>query len=202
MNRKRALKRLVVTAATALVACASSSTKLESVQAVPEAQRVKMKNFVVVGLVQDPNSRKSFEEEMVKALHEAGVQAASSQALLPVGQAPTREVIQKLVAEKGFDGAVVGRLVDSRTEVRAMPPAGPESDRFYEYYGWAAPVAYSPGYLQTSKTVVIETRVFETAAGTPVFTATSESVDPESAPDVTQPLAKLVVEQLRKDGFV
>jgi hypothetical protein len=105
------------------------------------------------------------------------------------------------VVEKGFDGAVVGMVVDSRTEVRAVPPTGYTG--FYGYSAWAAPIAYSPGYLETTQTVLVETRLFRTAAdAAPVFSATSESIDPVSVKEVTEPLAKLVVAQLRKSGFI
>jgi hypothetical protein len=196
------LARELAALALALAACAPS-TKLSNVQVAPETPRAKLRNVLVVGLVNNPAARQSFETEMVKALQAAGVKAQPSQALLPIGETPTREALQRLVAERGFDGAVVGMLVDSRTEVRAVPPTGPSYGGFYGYSGWAAPIAYSPGYLATTKTVVVETRLFRTAGdGAPVFSATSESVDPSSTTDVTEPLAKLVVARLRKDGFV
>jgi hypothetical protein len=100
-----------------------------------------------------------------------------------------------------FDGAMVGMLVDSRTEVRAVPPSA--YGGYYGYAGWAGPMAYSPGYLESTTTVVVDTRLFRTAGdGAPVFSATSESVDPRSAKDVTEQLSKLTVAELRKDGFV
>jgi hypothetical protein len=167
-----------------------------------ESPRAKLRNVIVVGLVKNPGARQSYEAQMVKALRAAGVKAEASHALLPIGEAPTREALERLVAERGFDGAVVGTLVDSRTEVRAVPPSGAYSS-FYGYYGWAYPMTYSPGYLETTKTVVVETRVFRTAGeGAAAFSATSESVDPASVRDVTEPLAQLVVDQLRKNGFV
>jgi hypothetical protein len=177
-------------------------TKLQSVQVAPESERAKVKNVLVVGLVQNPAARQSFEAEMVKALREAGVQAAASQALLPIGEVPTREALQRLVVEKGFDGAIVGMLVDSRTEVRAVPPVGYSG--FYGYSAWATPIAYSPGYLDTTTTVIVETRLFRTQSdAAPVFSATSESVNAAAIrEDVTQPLAKLVVAQLKKHRFV
>jgi len=191
----------LATLAVALVACAPA-TKLSTVQVTPETPRAKLRNVLVVGLVKDPAARQSYETEMVKALRGAGVKAESSQALLPIGEVPTREALQRLVAEREFDGAIIGMLVDSRTEVRAVPPSGPAYYGYYGYSGWAAPIAYSPGYLETTTKVVVETRLFRIAGDAPVFSATSESVDPSSAKDVTEPLAKLVVAQLRKDGFV
>jgi hypothetical protein len=194
------MQRKLVAVALALAGCASG-TKLTFVQVAPEpTPRAKFRNVLVVGLVKNPASRQAYEVEMVRALQAAGVQAASSQALLPIGDAPTRESLQRLVNERGFDSAVVGRLVDARTEVRAVPPAG---TGFYGYPGWAGPMAYSPGYLETTKRVVVETRVFRTAEeGVAVFSATSETVDPSSARDVGEPLAKLVVDALRKNGFI
>jgi hypothetical protein len=195
-----AMARKLAALAMAIVAC-GPTTKLSSVQVAPENPREKLRNVLVVGLLKNPGARQAYESEMVKALHAAGVQAAASQTLLPIGEVPTREALQRLVVEKGFDGAVVGMLVDARTEVREVPPTG--YGGFYGYSAWAAPIAYSPGYLETTQTVILETRLFRTAAdASPVFSATSESVDPTSAREVAEPLSKLVVAQLRKDGFV
>jgi hypothetical protein len=194
------MKRKLAAMAVALAACAT--TKLSNVQVVSETPRAKLGNVLVVGLFRDPSARQSYEAEMVKALKAAGVQAASSQGLLPIGEAPTREALERVVAERGFDGAVVGRLVDARTDVYAVP-GGPAYAGFYGYSMWAAPMAYSPGYLETSTKVLVETRLFRTAGeAAAVFSATSESVDPTSAKDVTVQLAPLVVDELRKNGFV
>lgn len=194
--------RKLAALAVAFVACAPP-TRLSSVQVAPETARAKLRSVLVVGFVKDPAARQSYETQMVKALQAAGVKAQASQAIMPIGETPTREGLQRLVAERGFDGAVVGMLVDSRTEVRAVPPTGPGYAGFYGYSTWAAPMAYSPGYLETTRTIVVETRVFRTAGdGAPVFSATSESVDPVSVREVTEPLAKLVVAQLQKHGFV
>jgi hypothetical protein len=194
------MRRMLAGLAVAFAACAPPTT-LKNVQVAPETPRPKFKNVLVVGLVKNPASRGSYESEMVKALRAAGVQAEASQELLPIGETPTREALQRLVAERGFDGAMVGMLVDSRTEVRAVPPSG--YGGYYGYAGWAGPVAYSPGYLESTTTVVVDTRLFRTAGdGAPVFSATSETVDPRSAKDVTEQLSKLTVAELRKNGFV
>jgi len=195
-----ATARKLASLAAALAACAPA-TKLTSVQVVPESPRARVTNVLVAGLVKNPSARTSYEVEMVKALRAAGVRAEASQDLLPIGQAPTREALQKLVAEHGFDAALVGMLVDSRTDVRAVPPD--PGYGFYGYYGWASSYAYSPGYLETTTRVTVETRLFRTAGETrAVFATNSESIDPNSVAEVTQPLSQLVVAQLRKDGFL
>ena len=196
------MERKLAAMVVAVAACATT-TSLTNVQVAPETPREKFSKVLVIGLFKDPGARQAYETEMVKARQLAGVQAAASQPLLPIGEAPTREALERLVAERGFDSALVGRLIDSRTEVNAVPPSGPMYTGFYGYYGWAAPMAYSPGYLETTKTVVVETRAFRTASdGTAVFSATSDTVDPTSVKDASQSLSKVVVDELRKDGFV
>jgi hypothetical protein len=200
-----AVARKLAALAAALAACAPA-TKLTAVQVAPESPRPKVGNLLVVALAKDPAARSSYEGQLVKAIRATGAKAEASQGLLPIGAEPTREALQKLVDEHGFDGALVGMLVDARTEVRAVPPSGPYYSGFYGYTSWAAPMAYSPGYLETTRTIVVETRLFRTATSAagagPVFSATSESFDPRSVTEVTEPLAQLVVGQLRKAGFL
>ncbi len=132
------MRRMLAALAVAFAACAPPTT-LKNVQVAPETPRPKFKNVIVVGLVKNPATRGNYESDMVKALRAAGVQAEASQALLPIGETPTREALQRLVAERGFDGAMVGMLVDSRTEVRAVPPSA--YGGYYGYAGWAGPMA-------------------------------------------------------------
>jgi hypothetical protein len=194
------MERTLAAMVVALAACATS-TKLTSVQVAPETQREKFRNVLVIGLFKDPGARQAYETAMVNALETAGVKTTASQPLLPIGEAPTREALERLVAERGFDSALVGRLIDARTDVNAVPPTGPVG--FYGFYGRAAPMAYSPGYLETTKTVVVETRAFRTAhEAAAVFSATSDTLDPTSVNDAAQSLSKVVVDELRKDGFV
>jgi hypothetical protein len=196
-------RKLAVVAA-ALVACAPNA-KLTNIQVAPENPRARIRHVLVVGIVKNPAARHSFEFEMVKALGKAGVKAEASGELLPPGTTPTREDLERLVAEKGFDAALAGMLVDSRTEVRAVPPS--TAYGFYGYTTWATPVAYSPGYLETTKTIVVDTKLFRASGSNantsaPVFSATSQTVDPNSMQDVTETLAKMVVDQLKQDGFL
>jgi hypothetical protein len=190
---------MAAAAAFVVVAC-STPTQLTHVQVAPEAQRTKVRNVLVVGLFKDPSARKAYEYDMVKTLKEAGVQAQASQDLMPIGQAPTRPDVERLVKERGFDGAVVGHLVDAHTDVQAYGPVAVDPG-FYGWYGAAYPMAYQPT-LETTTTVVVQTRVFATSTGQPEFSASSQSIDPHSAAEVAQEHAELVVNALKHEGVV
>jgi hypothetical protein len=185
--------------AMAVVAC-GTPTQLTHVQVAPEAQRAKVRNVLVVGLFKDPAARKAYEYDMVKSLKEAGVQAQASQDLMPIGQAPSRPDVERLVQQQGFDGAVVGHLVDAHTDIEAYGPVAVDPS-FYGWYGAAYPMAYQPT-LDTVTTVVVQTRVFQTTTGSPEFSATSKSIDPHSAAEVAQEHAHLVVGALKANGVV
>lgn len=182
----------------ATLACISP-TRLTHVQVAPEAERAKVKNVLVVGLFNDPAARKMYEYNMVKSLKEAGAQAQASEDLMPIGKVPTRPDLEKLIQEKKFDGAVVGRLVDARTDVRSSGTIAVDPG-FYDWYGEAAP-AYN-SVLETTTTVVVETRVFRTATGEAQFSATSQTIDPHSLSEVAQHHAPLVVGALRDAGLM
>ncbi len=194
------MKGRMVALAIAVAAC-TGSTKLTHVQVAPEAQRAKVQNVLVIGLFRDPAARQSYEYTMVDELKRAGVRAQASQDLFPIGKVPSREDVRELVERMHFDGTVVGRLVDTRTSVRATTAPVAVEPGFYDWYGWAGPYAYAP-VLETSTSVIVETRVFETTNGTPEFQASSESIDPRSAVDVSKGHAKLVVGELQKNGLV
>jgi hypothetical protein len=184
----------MVAAMNVLAACAS--TQLTDVQVVPEAQRAKVQNVMVIGLFRDPMARHAYEADMVKYLEAAGVQAHASVDLLPPGTNPTRGQIEQLVQQHRFDGVVVGQLIDRRTEAYAY-----SEPAFYDWYGRVEPGAYAP-VVQTTTTIVIQTRLFQTATGQSQFAASSQSIDPTSAAEVAEAHAQLVVGALKKDGLV
>src|SRR5690242_10815648 len=86
-----------------LTACAAS-TQLTDVQVAPEAQRARVRNVLVIGLFHDPAARHAYEADMVKELQGVGVHAQASVNLYPPGTSPTREQVQQLVQQRGFDG--------------------------------------------------------------------------------------------------
>ena len=88
--------------------------------------------------------------------------------------------VREQIAASGVDGVVVMRLVYDENEVtyNAGTYPGPYYS-FWGYYGWAYPIAYQPGYLQTDRLVGIETNVYDVETEKLVWSGLSRTKNPD-----------------------
>jgi len=113
----------------------------------------------------------------------------------------------------GFDAALVSRLVSDDTTEQYIPPQTqfmpdplfiglrPYHRSFYAYY----PVAYTyttPGYTATTRRVVVDTVLYRLPEGKPVWSALTETVDPESSVRLVEDLIETLGEEMRLHGLL
>jgi hypothetical protein len=101
-----------------------------------------------------------------------------------------REKLRALVAEKGFDGVLVARLVgvDQQLTTTTMPMTA----TVYGYYGWATTAVYSTTSVDVRRVVRVESRIFDVASERMVYSATTETVDPSSPLQTVNEIVDLV----------
>jgi hypothetical protein len=107
------------------------------------------------------------------------------------------EKAKALTLKEGFDGAVVMRVVDARKRVTYVPPAyGPT---FWGYYGAAWPIAHRGRYHE-DHVVVVETAIFSLARDRLLWIGATETLNPESLPELVEEVAEAVRGELvRRD---
>ena len=186
----------VLAVAAAELGCAS--TRITSTWRDPGVGAVRFRKVVGVALARDATLRRLAEDEFVRALGPAA--ALAGYAVIPDEEVRDRDKAKARVEAAGADGVVVFRLVGVEPEQRWVPPT--YYGHAWGYWGWAAPVVYDPGYLQTDRIVQVETTVYRVADARLVWAARSETFNPESAEDLIAGVVRTVVDAVRKDALV
>jgi hypothetical protein len=181
-----------------LAAC--SSTRLTSVWVEPDRPARPLARLLVVGLAERQGNRAAFEHDFAARLAERGATGLPSMDPFPDLDDFSRERVAAWARAHGVDGVLVSRLVDVREEQRWVPPEVRYD--LYGYWGGLSPMVVAPGYVQTDRTVVIESNLFDARDGALVYSATSESFNPASDARVARELVDALVDDLARRGLL
>lgn len=204
-------RRVVIAVTLLLGACAS--TTLTSSWKNPEYSGPPLTKIAVFVLAKDENIRRFAEDQMVQKMPKGAVGVAGYR-MFDKPEEDKEKVRARLVKE-GFDGALVSRLVamdkaqtyvPPQTYVAPVGPYGgvrPYYGSFYGYYGSAYSTAYTtPGYTVETTTVVVETMLYKLSDDKPVWSGTTQTLNPQSKPEMVQAITDLVETELNKKGVV
>jgi hypothetical protein len=90
--------------------------------------------------------------------------------------------------------------VGVEAEQRWVPPT--YYGHAWGYWGWAAPVVYDPGYLQTDRIVQVETTLYRVSDARLVWAARSETFNPESAEELIAGVVRAVVQAMHEEALI
>lgn len=161
---------------------------------------------LVVGVARTETARRSFEDHLARELETRGTEAVASHRVLPGSGRLAEADLRRVVREGGFDGVLLTRLLAVDEETTYVPPQTSVSmgagGGFYRHYGMAYGVSVSPGYLQTTTIVRLETRLYESRDAALVWSAQSDTFDPSSVDDTISSVSAALIDQLEKDGYL
>ena len=156
--------------------------------------------ILVIGVSGNVADRRVFEDMFAQMLTAAAVQGVPGYQFIPDAPSASEPTFNEGVAKSGADGLLLVRLlgVDQRTQVSTiMVPAtvGP--------YGSAwGPMWYAVPNVQQYQTANVETTLFEVKGHRPVWSATTETVNPTSVATETPGFAQLIIGQLAARGLL
>ena len=157
MRKKLSNSLGLLAAAFVLAACASGGPQGSG------APQSGYKNFVVIGIAGDYNSRAQFERVVVSEIRQRGGSAMPYHIAIGGNKPVTKEDVLGVVAENDFDAVLAIRRLDSeveleyqrsRTEIDATPIGGRLVNLFRsEYTDYTTPESFN---LSASATLAIE----------------------------------------------
>jgi hypothetical protein len=193
-----------------LGACAAP-TVLNTQWANPQfAGKPPMRSILVLGITKDPTNRRLFEDQMVAQLATRGVSAVPSYRFAPDAGAVEQTKLEQAVRQSGVSGVLLTRVVNVSEQVNVTPgvvmgpPMGYGFGGFYGFYGgmWATSY-YVPPTVYTTQHVAADTRLFETANYTLVWSgSTTTTPSGGSIGSMFEQFSKLIVDAMAKDGLV
>ena len=188
-----------------------ASTQLVDVWQDESHAALPLTKVLVVAISEDQRSRRIFEDSFAKAFRAAGVEAVPGYSLLSSDAAPEAGAISQAIEGKGFDGVVMSHHAGSdeetvyypgRTRTEAWGTGGYGRRHYDGYYRRTYETVHEPGRTAKYTTVFIETNIFETTDKKLIWSARSESYNPESTLEVIDALSKGVIESLKKGGLI
>ena len=204
-------RRAATLLAAALLAGCAAPTVLNTQWANPQfAGKPPLRSVLVMGITKDPTNRRVFEDQMVAQLAARGVKAVPSYQFAPNPGAVEQVKLEQVVKEAGVAGVLLTRVVNVSEQVNVTPamvmgpPMGYGFGGFYGFYGgmWASSYVVPPT-VYTTQHVAADTRLFETANFTLVWSASTTTTPTGTGVDALfQQFSQLIVNALAKDGLV
>jgi hypothetical protein len=182
----------------AIAACGTqTSTTSEWSATVPASGA--LKSIIVFGVNMEAANRRVLEDQVTTRLNEEGVTAKPSYEILPekTGRVEARAAVQSA----GYDGLLVLRLRGVKETQEFVPGnfGGGFWNGYYGGGGWYG----GGGYVATDETVKFENTLWDARAnGKLLWFSTTSTLNPTSSKDFAAALAKTVVPELEKKGFV
>jgi hypothetical protein len=146
-----------------------------------------------------------------------GVAVIKSMDVLPpnfrkAAEKKDKELVLQKLREKGCDGIMTIALIDAKQETRYVQdtfnnsPYYPMSMSYYggfgTYYMYGYDNFYSPGYYTEDKIYYLETNIFDANSEKLVWSAQSQTTNPESIEDFLKGYNEALSERMTQDGVM
>jgi hypothetical protein len=193
------IKAVLSLVALALVACAA--TQLTNSWTSPDYKGPPLKKLLVVGVSNQPALRRTFEDEFVKDLKAAGVDAVASYNFIPDGGKAEEDRVNQAVKDAG--AVLITRLVrvDVNTQVTPVYPATMGMG-YYGGYAGAYGGFYDPGMVTQTDTIVLETNLYGIDESHLLWSGTTQTFAPTSLQQEMPGFAKIIIGTLQKHKFI
>lgn len=200
-------------------ACKSStSTHISQSFRNPGFEETVFQKLFVLGVAPTQEGRVAFEDAFVSAIEKHGGRAKASWNTLPDSTMLPEEAIYAALQRGGFDGVLVTRVLSVDKSTSYVPPkrynrprtthyrAGPQWGMgfggYTGFYHTTFAEVHRPGYIETSKTIRLETNLYSVATNDLVWTAQSETVQPKSMDDLLASMTVAVAKRLKKERLI
>lgn len=205
------MKRIIYTClcAAAIIAC-SPSLKIMHPWVSPDLTNKKFTKVMVLVLAPAKynDAGRIGEEDMVKALRAAGVNAVSAQA--EYGPQRFRNDSEQTALAKirrsGADAVIITTLLDVDKDRQWVPDASwyppPYYGHFWGYYSFWYDRAYNQGYYQTTRHYYFETNLYDLSSTNLIYSVQSETIDPGNVNALATSFSKRLVKDMRSRGVL
>jgi hypothetical protein len=205
--------RVLVVVLLAAVTAAACSAATPSKTTIPRSERVAgyegmaFESLFVIGVGEDNEARKLFEDAFSDALATSGARAQPSWGLLPQSTLLTEQELEAAVGTDDFDGVLITRLVSvdeehEYVEGRTYSERHPRYRYYKGYYKGSYKVVHEPGYYETKTTYRLETNLYAVSDGSLVWSADSNTVDPDSVDEGIDSMTLAIVAKLEEEGLI
>ena len=205
LHRRHLLGLAAACAAVALAGCSRPTTVASTWHT--QATVGPYSRLLVIGVTEDINRRRLFEDTLVDALQRSGNQAFASGREMEVGEPVNRDTVAAVVRRLDADAVLVTRIV--AREVKADEVAGRsgvktrrKDEYAYDFFRYDYEEYQEPGSLVVTADVGLATDLYETVQGELVYSIETLSYAKEDVYDVVDDVAPIIARRLRRDGLI
>ncbi|UCG11072.1 MAG: hypothetical protein JSU72_10925 [Deltaproteobacteria bacterium] len=164
-------------------------------------------SVLVIGVTDEEAVRRSFENRFVRKLKGKGIEAFSSAAVISSEKRLKKEVIIAAIQELGADAVLVTHLVGVEEEDVRSPSTGfavgdSYQGEYYQDYHAAYDHVHGPRYYTTHVKVRLETNLYDARTEKKIWTAQSQTVNPQSDAELFNAVIDAVIRNLRKNKLL
>jgi hypothetical protein len=187
-----------------LTGCAS--TEIVNQWTNPEYTSPRFKRIMVIAVSRQPSIRRTFEDEFVAKLKEAGVDAVPSYRYIPEDGPVDEARLQAVVKQANADAAIITRLVRVERRAEVSPghyrPATALTFGFYGGYNSAWLGYYEPPYIYEYNVYISETSLYEVTKNQLVWSGTVQTREPGNINKEIKRYVETVIESLRDKNLL
>lgn len=192
--------RTLLVASFALTAFGCNKTTVESTWTNPALREKRITKVVVFGIAKNPGARIEFEESLMLAMKDSGLNVVPGYDFVPFDEKPTREEVMERIKAAGVDGALVSRVVNMHHDDSKGPSwVGGTYVATGGYYGYYGTYAYVPNYRvnEGETSYDIETVLFHVEDDKAMWAARSSSKE-TSPKKLARTIGDAVVDAFRE----
>ena len=163
-------------------------------------------SVMIVGVSNDKNKRKIFERAFVKQFRLNGIKGVASIDVISQGEELNKDTIKGVAHRVGADSVIITHLVSVDKKETYHPPTYEYRSDFPYPMGPAYYRTYTrvsvPGYYTDTKTVFLESNLYETKTEKLIWSAHSKTISQDSKFEIIEDVCKAVMTNLRKNGLL
>ena len=188
-----------------IISCAGTETELTHKQVNETYKGKPVSNILVIAITGNEDSRRSFERQFVAQLKSAGVEAISSEDAIPIPAdlELKKEMILNAVNQLKNDAVIITHLID-KEEKEAFTRGGQAHGGYYGFYhsGYTYSYARDPGYSSTSKTVRLETNLYDVKTEKLIWSGQSKTLSKDSKDQAINDVIKVLINDLQNNKLI
>ena len=173
-----------------------------------DSQTEKFTTVFVLGVIKEPAYRNLLENKLVNVLKDAGVNAYPTHMFFPQADLIDKAAAADAIKDKGVDGVMVVRLVDTKNETVYTPGTtyiesgygGRYNRGWYGYYGGGYRVVSTPGYTTQYNISTVESTIFNTNTEKRVWSTITQTSE-TTVPDAINSYIKAIGNPLKSSGL-
>ncbi len=156
-------------------------------------------NILVIAITGNEDSRRSFERKFVAQLKSAGVEAISSEEAIPMPAdlELKKEMILSAVNQFKNDAVIITHLID-KEEKEVYTRGGTAHGGYYGYYSRHS----NRGYTTTSKTVRLETNLYDVKTEKLIWSVKSKTLSKDSKDQSINDVIRVVINDLLNNKLI